>query len=239
MNPSLLSFSPLLELFVPMALGLHHSLHINPCLKVTSPYGWVSEWSLYILVWDEKGNQGTTSRLSGGWWGRGRGSEKNRTAIGTKFLLCLDEQGEVPFSFNPQFLWLQSGYDTSLLDSMRNDVLKTKSTCEGSLRWVETGRAVSESHTVCPKHITGIISALHLGGGDHFYWHTWTKNREGGICLHGGTSCSPTLSHPHVDGVQLIFLAVPSWAFLPKLSSLAGRGARDLDRILMLSKEQA
>lgn len=55
-----------------------------------------------------------------------------------------------------------------------------------------------------------------------------------------GTSCSPTLSHPHVDGVQLIFHAVPSWAFLPNLlSSLAGRGARDLDRILMLSKEQA
>lgn len=50
---------------------------------------------------------------------------------------------------------------------------------------------------------------------------------------------SATLNHPHADSIQLILHLIPSSAFLPNLlSSLVGRGARDLDLIPMLSKEQ-
>lgn len=63
-----------------------------------------------------------------------RNSEKDRIVMGIKFLLHFNGQGGVPFSNLSFYDYKVDMILTSLLDSMRNNVLKVKGTCEGSLR---------------------------------------------------------------------------------------------------------
>lgn len=97
-----------------------------------------------------------------------------------------------------------------------------------------------------------------VGGGNRYIqWaHTGMKPRteqgpSQGLGLVGMSGCrapglsarsvqQPTLRCPHMHSLQLVFHFLPDW-LLPviQLSSLVGRELRDLELILIVSKEQS